>query len=293
MEKTTGYLTQKGKIWGLNNKDPRENSATRSLSFGLNTAKDHSLFLEIGEWKNTTLAIKVKGADMTEPLELNEQDAIAKVQELFKDGDSVFINARAEVDTFRKNIKYLVNQIYIEKEPIDFEAVGFKETNNLNQSIVIIEKPSDRSVKVGVVNFKGEMLEQELKLSDDMVNDYFNENANVGDLLRVTISDIRKPNYVEQEVEQVVTGTQRKTLKGKIIGSGGKSKSRRAIDKLNPYTEILEVTDVDVDKTEKQKYKRQDIREALDLAVTKEKVVVPPQMKNVDITPIDDSDLPF
>jgi hypothetical protein len=281
MEQTKGYLRLKGKIWSLNNKEAIENSATKFLSFGLQTSKENSLFIQVGEWKNTTLNIKIKGEGMTEVEEVNEQDAISKIKELFKDGDSVFINTRAEVDTYRKSIKYLVNQIYIEKEPIDFDNKDFIETNELNQAVVITEKPSNRLVKVGVTTYKGEMIEQDLQLNDDDVNDYFEENAKVGDLMKLTISVNRRPNYVNQgEVSE------RKTLKGKSVKSGGK--------KIDGYNEFLEVVDVDLEKTEKQKYNRSDIREALDIVVNKAEKKVDTNNQVADIkSSITEDNLPF
>jgi len=122
MEQTKGYLRVKGKIWSLNNKEAKEFDSIKSLSFGIQTSKDNSLFLQVGEWKNTKLNVKIKAEGMTEVEEINEQEAINVIKELFKDGDSVYVNMRAEVDTYRKTIKYLVNKIYIEKEPIDFES---------------------------------------------------------------------------------------------------------------------------------------------------------------------------
>lgn len=255
MENTKGYFSVKGKIWSLNNKEAKDFGLTRNLSFGIQTSKDNSLFLQVGEWKNTTLNIKVKGEGMTDVLEVNEQDAIEKIKEVFKDGDSVFINARSEVDTYRKKVKFLVNQIYIEKEPIDFDSPDFVEVNELNQTIIITDKPMNKTVKVGLTTYKGEMIEQKLKLSDDDINDYFMENVKVGDVMKVSISVNRKPNYITNE-----EGSERKTLKGKSIKSG-----KRVIDKTNPYTEFMEIIDVDLEKTEKQKYEKKEIRESLDL----------------------------
>lgn len=280
MEITKGYLTVKGKIWSLNNKEPLENSATKFLSFGIQTSKDNSFFLQIGEWKNTTLNIKIKGLDMQEVEELNEQDAIDKIKEVFKDGDSVFVNARVEVDTYRKSLRYLVNQIYLEKEPIDFDSPDFEETNELNQFVVITDKPADKKVQVGMTTYKGEMIEQELQLNDSDVNDYFMENAKVGDLMKLIISVNRKPHYIDQGEE-----TERKTLKGKSVKTGGK--------KIDGYDEFLEVIDVDLEKNEKQKYTRSEIREAIDLVeVNKEKRAnfTPP---DDDTEPVEEGDLPF
>lgn len=275
MEQTKGYLRLKGKIWSLNNKEAKDNGVTKSLSFELQTSKDNSLFLQVGEWKNTTLEVKIKAEGMEKTEEFNEQDAIDKIKKLFKDGDSVYVNARAEVDTYRKNIKFLVNQIYIEKEPIDFESKDFEETNELNQSVVIAEKPENKTAKVAVATFKGEAIELDLKLSDNDVNDYFNENAKVGDLMKLTVSVNRKPNYVDQGEE-----SERKTLKGKSVKTGGR--------KIDGYTESLEVIDVDIEKTEKKKYERKDIREALDLTEAKNT-----KKEDTGTKTPDDKDLPF
>jgi hypothetical protein len=247
----------KGRIWNLNNKEPKSTQYNRWLSFGLQTNKDNSIFLQVGDRIDSSLTIKVKGEGMEQVEEVNEQDAIARVKELFKDGDSVYINARINVNPYFKNVSYLVNQIYIEKEPIDFNSEDFEETNELKQTVIITEKPSDKSIKVGLTTFKGEMVEQELKLLDDDVNDYFVENAKVGDVMRLTISINRKPNYIDGGEESTST---RKTLKGKTVTTG----SKRIIDKNNPYTEYLEVVDVDLEKTEKQRYTRDEIREALE-----------------------------
>lgn len=278
MENTKGYLRLKGIVWALDKKEAWENDSIRTLSFGLKTSKDNSLFLQIGEWKNTTLNVKFKGEGATEVEEINEQLAIDKIKETFKDGDSVFVNARVQVDTYRKKINYIVNQMYIEKEPIDFENENFEETNELTQTVIVTEKSSKRSVKVGLTTYKGEMIEQELKLNDDDINDYFEENAKVGDVMKLTISVNRKPNYIEN-----TTVTERKTLKGKSLQDG-----KKVIDKENPYTEFLEVTDVDLEKTEKQKYDKKEIREALELV---ENRVV--KQKDSDSTSISEEELPF
>lgn len=278
MENTKGYLRLKGIVWALDKKEAWENDSIRTLSFGLKTSKDNSLFLQVGEWKNTALNVKIKGEGSTEVEEINEQDAIDKIKKVFKDGDSVFVNARVQVDTYRKKINYIVNQMYIEKEPIDFENTDFEETNELTQTVIVTEKSNKRSVKVGLTTYKGEMIEQELKLNDDDVNDYFEENARVGDVMKLTISVNRKPNYLEDTVV-----SERKTLKGKAVQS-----SKRTIDKENPYIEFLEVIDVDLEKTEKQKYDKKEIREALELV---ENRVI--KQKDSSSTSISEEELPF
>lgn len=284
MNETKGYFSLKGKIWNLSNKEAKDFGVKRFLSFGIQTDKDNSLFVQVGEWKNTKLNIKLKAEGETEVTSLNEQEAIDRIRTSFKDGDSVFVNMRVEVDTYNKRLNYLVNALYIENEPIDFNSADFKELNELNTSAIITEKPSNRKVNVGLVTYKGDMLELELSLSDNDVNDYFEEKMKVGDLAKVTISVNRKPNYVEGEVTDAEPT--RKTLKGKSAGGGS---GKRVIDKDNPYTESLEIIDVDLDKTEKSKYTKEEVRVALEDSISKKET---PATKE-DIMPIDDGDLPF
>ena len=264
MEMTKGYFRAKGLIWSLDNKEAYTNSAVRSLSFGIQTDKDNTIFVQVGEWKNTSMNIKLKGGDMTEVETVNEQDSIGRIKELFKDGDSVFLNLRAEVDTYNHKLKYLVNQIYVENEPIDFESKDFIETNELNTPVVIIAPAADKKITVGMVNFKQEMLEVELSLSDSDVNTYFTETVKVGDLVKVSIQVNRRPNYVEPEevveepIEEVKDET-RKTLKGKTIGGDAGKKSNKKKRSIDGYIESMEIIDVDTDKTEKGKYTLEEI----------------------------------
>lgn len=289
MQETKGYCSLKGKIWGLNNKEPKDiNAAKRNISFGLQLSADNSIFVQLGDWKNTKLNVKLRGEGMTEITEINEQEAVDRIKEFFKDGDSVYINARPSINTFRKSIDILANQIYIEKEPLDFKAEDFEATNFLNQTVIVTEKPSNRKAKVGLTTYQGEMIEQEVRLSDDIVNDYFVENVKVGDVLRLTIGVNRIANYVEGESSSPTK--ERTTLKGRHVG-GGNTNTRKVLDKNNPYTEFLEIVDVDVEQTEKQKYTRDDIREALEKAENRDyskKVIT-----ETNNTKIEEEDLPY
>jgi hypothetical protein len=213
--------------------------------------------------------------------ELSEQDAIDKIMEVFKDGDSVVINCRTEVNTYSKKLDYLINQIYIEKEPIDFNSDDFEEVNELKTPIIITEKPSGKKVKAGMVNYQGQMLELEFDLSDEDVNNYFVESVKVGDLLKVSAEVVNRPNYTDEvstENKQV-----RKTLKGKIIGNNEGS-TRRNFD---GYISKIEIVDVDIDLSTPKKYTREEIRTALEEVERVQNKVVDSQSDE------DDGDLPF
>lgn len=274
MEQTKGYLRLEGKIWGLSNKEPYANDLKRSLSFGLQTAKDNSLFVQVGDWKNSTLNTKVKIDPNGEVEELNEQDAIDKIKANFKDGESVYINCRVDVNTYRKKIDYLIGDIYKKSDVIDFDSSEFTEVNELVQSVVVSEKPEGSTVKLGVANYKGAMVELEAKLNDADVKDYFIENVKLGDLMKITMRVVRMPIYEDKgEV------TERKTLKGKVIKSGGKN--------ITGYDEFIEVVDVDPAKTTREKYDRNDITEALALAEFKKNT------DNSDKKDTDEEDMPY
>jgi hypothetical protein len=274
MEQTKGYLRLEGKIWGINNKKVYENDTKRSLSFGLQTAKDNSLFVQVGDWKNSTLNTKVKVDPNGEVEELNEQDAIDNIKDNFKDGESVYINCRVDVDTYHKKINYLIGDIYKKSEAIDFDSAEFEEVNELVQSVVVTEKPEGSTVKLGVANYKGAMVELVAKLNDKDVKDYFIENVKLGDLMKITLRVVRKPIYEDKgEV------TERKTLKGKVIKTGGRT--------ISGYEEFIEVVDVDPAKTTREKYDRNDITEALASAEYKKST------NSASDTKVEEEELPY
>ena len=255
IEQTKGYLRIKGKIWGLNNKEPFTNQtgSIRNLSFGIQSSKENSNYIQVGKWANSSLNIKFKSEDMEEVKEVAEQDAISEIKDVFKDGDSVYVNLRMDINTYSKSLDFLVSNIYSEKEPIDFDSPNFEETCSLKTSIIITEKPSDKKVKGGLATYKGDLIEMEFKLDDDVINNYFIENIKVGDLVPVEIYVNNKPIYEEGEEE----GEERTTLKGKKIKSGG---NRHITGRELEY----QIVDVDQKMIQKKKYERSEIREALE-----------------------------
>lgn len=279
MEQTKGYFGLKGKIWGLSNKKPNQNDSgtMRSLSIAVNTRKDNSLFVQVGKWTNSTMNIKIKTKDMEKAEEVNEQEAIDRILKEFKDGDSVYINCRTDVNDFSKRIDYMVNQIYILDSELDFENETFEENNALNTGVVILEKPNGETLRGGLVDFRGNMIEVEFNLYDEDVKNYFIENAKVGDLMKVTAKVVNRPIY--EEGRNTSTGTVRKTLKGKVIEGNNSRK------KVKDYVKELEIIDVDIDKTESKKYDREEIRKALE-----DRNVGTNNKKD---TKEDDGDLPF
>jgi hypothetical protein len=287
IEQTRGYLRLEGKIWGLNNKEPFANSYKRNLSFGLQSNKANTNYVQVGDWINSKLNVKVKADPEGEVVELGEQEAIGFIKENFKDGDSVYINIRADVDTYHKKLNWIVSQIYKKSEPIDFNSEGFEEVNELNQAIVITEKASDGKVKVGVTTYKGEMIELDLSLEDEVVKKYIEENAKVGDLMHVTILVDNRPIYEEGTVENTNPTKERTTLKGKKVGGNNNSNSNRKIKERNL---VFSIVDIDTEKNEKGRYTREEIREALELV--NNKPASTSQQTN-DSIKVEDDDMPY
>lgn len=291
MEMTKGYLRLEGKIWGLNNKEPFANSVKKSLSFGLQSSKTNTNYVQVGDWISSKLNVKIKANPDDEVTELGEQEAIDFVKANFKDGDSVYLNIRADVDTYHKKLVWIISQMYKKSEAIDFDSADFEEVNELNQSVIITEKANDGKVKVGVTTYYGEMLELELALEDEVVKEYFEENAKVGDLMHVTIDVDNRPIYEEGEVETGEPSKERTTLKGKKIGGENKKSYR----KIKSRDLVLSISDVDTEKNEKSKYTRDEIREALEKTENKQsnKSNSSSSTTNNDTTSVTDDDLPF
>lgn len=280
MQQTKGYQKLRGKIYGLN-KEVYDNGVTRSLTLRIKTDKENSLLVQVGKWKNSKLNIKIKGDGMEKAEEFNEQEAIDKIKELFKEGDSVFINCRSDVNKYYKKIDVLVNQIYLLTEELDFDSEEFEETNELNQSVVIIEKAESEDFKVGVSDYNGNLIELDVKLKDTDVRDYMKENAKVGDLMKVSIRSVNAPRYKDSSGNGKVKA--RKTLKGKIIGRNSDNNNKN----IDGYDNFLEIIDIDTDATKIKEYDRDEIRTALEGNAKKT------NNKSTNESVEDENDLPF
>lgn len=85
---------------------------------------------------------------------LPEYDLVKKIDDDFKDGDSVFINGEFRFSTYkdqqgnvRPQTQYIIRSIYHTTNPVDFESENFKEQNTFEQEIVIQDIMEDSKVK--------------------------------------------------------------------------------------------------------------------------------------------------
>lgn len=252
MEQTKGFLNFEGKLYGIEKPSIRENAYTKTLTLRLNTNKDNSLFLLVGNWKTTKLNIKLKNEVEGEVSEVNEQAAIDKILTMFKDGDSVRVGCRSEVNKYFNRIDYVVNSIYIKGEQIDFNSNDFKEVNQLSTQLVISDKPTKKLIKGIVSNYQGQAVELEFKPSDDDIAEYISDTYKVGDLVKVFAKIVNKPIYEEETQE---------TSGGKT-SYRGKSQGGVNHKKIKDYDRHFEINDIS--EIEAKKYSREDIRKALD-----------------------------
>ena len=257
IEETKGFLAIRGKIFGLDNKEAFENDYKRSLSFGINTSKDNGIFVTVGGWKNSALTVNVKGEGMEKAVKVTEQEAIDEIQGLFKNGDSVFIGLRADINTYSKRIDYVINKIFIADEEIDFDASDFEEKNELTIPAIITEKLKADKQKVIFTTYKGEPLEQELTIEDQDIKGFFDKEVKVGDVVPVILQVVKKPIYeeVEETKEDKPVEKARTTFKGKSVGGTQQKKRGKIVGNID----LLVIVDIDTEKIKKSEYKVADL----------------------------------
>lgn len=254
-EQTKGYLNLRGVVYGIDNKEPFESEYKKSLNFRIKTSKENTLFVQAGGWKSSSLNVKLKGEGMEEVVDIPESDVADEIAAFFKDGDSVFLQARADINTYSNRVDYTVSKMYILDKELDFEAEDFEEVNELNIPAIITDLPKDRIQKVLFATYKGETLEQDLEVNDDDVLEFLNENVNVGDLVPFTLRVGNEPIYEIVEVEgDKKEEKPRTTLKGKKVGGSKKGKK-----KITGNKSFVEIIDIDTEKIVKGKYNAQDL----------------------------------
>ena len=125
----------------------------------------------------------------------------------------------------------------------------------INKKVIIKERPEGDRVKVAIVDYSGKAIEQELRMYDEDIKEYFADNIKVGDELSLTLRVVNKPIYDNSSSES----KEIKTLKKGVIKTEGKSKGR-----ITGHESYLEIVDVELDNIEKKKYERSEIRETLE-----------------------------
>ena len=247
-EQTKGYVILVGKVAGIDNKEPRKTEYKNELNIRVRTDKDNSVFARVGGWNNSPLSIKFKAQGMEQADEFPIGDAPDVLQDYFKDGDSVLVRGTIDVNTYKEGkLDIIVNGIYACKEEIDFDSETFEDRNEVKISGIIAGEFDGETIPVMFVNYKGQTITQSLKAENELIKEFL-ATVNAGDLVPFTLSMVNRPIY-----EVVSEGNQetptRKTLMGKTIGGGNKTKR-----KIVGNEQAILIQDIDVEKIEKNKY---------------------------------------
>lgn len=254
IEKTKGYLKLRGEVYNLE-KDPYENNSTKKQVVVVKTSEQNRIKTFLGNWKNSNYNIKFKCDGMDKPIEINEQEAIDEVKASFNEGDTAVIRCSLDVNTYKEgSLDFYVNNIYIADKKVDFAADDFKETAELYSDVIVTDKIKDGIQKVAFANHKEELLHKELVVTDKDIIEYLEENAEVGDVLKVYATMKYEPVYEEKQEESKPSENQRKTLKNRNVG--GSSTSR---GKIIGNKETIEIVDIDIEKTQSKKYTSDEI----------------------------------
>lgn len=252
MEQTKGYLRLRGEVYNLE-KEAYENSSNRKQTVILKTSENNRVRTMIGQWKDTTFNVKMKCEGMDEPVEINEQEAIDEIKASFNEGDTVVVNCRLDVNTYKDGaLDFYINSFYIADKKIDYSAKDFEETAELKTDVIITDKFKNGVQKVAFANYQGNLLYRNLVVKDQDVAEYLTENAEIGDVMNVFINVGYEPIFAEKS-EEKSTEPARKTLKNRNIG--GQSSRGKIIGN----TEILEIIDIETSKTQKNKYSSEEL----------------------------------
>jgi hypothetical protein len=86
-----------------------------------------------------------KGKKLKDNKSLVPYDAVDYAKKYLKDGESVYIRGALQISDYKGNAqeKYMIQQIYVTNEPVDFDADGFLKEASFNQDIVYVGSEDD------------------------------------------------------------------------------------------------------------------------------------------------------
>ena len=241
-EQTKGYALLVGQIFGVDNKEPRKTEYKNELNVRIKTTKEDFVFVKVGGFLSSRLSVKLKADGMEQADEVPMGEVADVVADYFKDGDSVLVRCTVDVNAYREgSINLVANGIYMCKEPLKFEDEDFRERNEVTIGMVVSGELKDDTIVGTFVNYRGEEVSKNIKVNYDPIKDYL-ETIKEGDLLQVILRMCSKPIYEEGEDDN----GSKKTLMGRSLG-----RSKR---KIIGNEEVIEMIDIDTERTERGKY---------------------------------------
>ena len=282
-----GYTKLKGKIWGINRAEIKKNDYTSKLGFGLQTAKDNSIFVNLEAWNNSKnvaimrdgqftlipfaekdnllegdklLGVTMKYSEDMNNITLVDIEALPEIKNNFKDGQTVFIKCNIQADDYTKGFKNNIQQIYISSEELDFKSDDFTETNDSTVEVILLDKSDAKNgiIIVGATDSRDKLVEIELTLKDEDVINFFTSTAKKGDLLKLQLKMVHKPKYkkVDDDTQEQKEDSKPSLIKGKIQTKHNNFKFVQ--DGHEDYIEVIDCL-----SREEQKYSSSEIQEAL------------------------------
>lgn len=153
LEQTRGYLKIKGVLFGL--KDKRsiyENEYSKRLKFGVKTSDINSVMITSKYWfEGGSLNIYIRGEKDSISSAFKKDEAHSKILRTFNDGDSVYVKAILDANSYSENV-FLSAQLssILSTKKINFD----NEYNEFTQEFIFNKIVDDR-VHCKLIDYKG------------------------------------------------------------------------------------------------------------------------------------------
>ncbi|MBX6362191.1 MAG: hypothetical protein IRZ03_19235 [Acidobacterium ailaaui] len=230
--------------------------------FAYNQKEQKSLQLDWNKRHNVPegyqiIGVRVNPGEESEAEYLTEMDAVEKILENFKDGDSVYIGGDLVINAYTNNngdkiksIRYQIRSISKLKNDLDFDSENFKETNAFESTIVYIngEKADNEFVITGRHISHDETFEDYTYVVDlnkfKKLASNIKKNLKFGDVIK--LKGHCWNHVITEELDDTDDGDD----------WGGEDPN--GIDVITRHEAKLEVTNVDTKSWVKGKYKEED-----------------------------------
>lgn len=184
-------------------------------------------------------------------------DAVEKIKEALKDGDSVWVNAEFSPNTYvkdgetRTTVKYAVNGIGLSKNEINFEDEEFKEVASFEQELVVVNVDLDKETKKVYVT--GRLIKYN-KTWDDIV---FVVDGNKYEKLAININKKFKFGDFVKVQGIILNGTVMEEVEEKSDGFDWGGEEPQGVQKFTK-SKISELQITNVVSHEAKKFKEED-----------------------------------
>lgn len=271
---TSGYLNLTGRIISLSNKQIKEYPRSKEIQFGIQTKKDNIVYVKASGFKKddedtilveytdenkkrqtekaqygdrffledgrTIIGTKIKKTIDGQVESIVDVDSVEEIKNSFKDGDTVNISLKADVNTYFKSLQFDVTKIYASSKELDFEDEKFEEENHGRLWLSFVK--AEDNVMTGVV-FNKKL--ENIILNFDLDTEYITAKDfefEQGRLIQIEYEFGRTPIYEKVEVEEKAEDKGGFKPKGKYANE--KTNSGRKYQQVTGYVDRLVCTGV-------------------------------------------------